>query len=305
MKKYLYFTLLLTLFQMQTALGEVLNVSFEPETLSLGSKGKWVTCYIKPPADCDAAGITAGSLAIAEVSINGGTPSSVWLESTPSLTEVVDHDADGVMEIAVKFSRPKLQALIRQPGTVTLRVEANSCDKTYLGSDTIRAIKYWTLKVGADFPSGIKPKEITITSAAGNYTLTANGSLTLSDVPPAPFLLFATMKIDPVRYSCPKDVVPVAISVFSPESGENRVSCLETALAVMRFNNLLFTVPPHLNFELLALLRSIPEVQSLGSTLCLELSRNPCALVLPSMDLLNAKATANAKVREILENFSN
>jgi hypothetical protein len=101
------------------------QVRISPNTLNLRSKGKWLTCYILLPQDCNAADID---------------PNSILLEDEIPPDRVVSY---GRLAMA-KFSRPALQQLLsdlQTPAEVELLVSGRLTDGTiFEGADTIRVI---------------------------------------------------------------------------------------------------------------------------------------------------------------------
>jgi len=101
-------------------------VEIEPHTLNLQSKGKWITCYIWLPEDCNVADID---------------PNSVVLESEPN-----DIQADWIWfeeeeEVAMaKFSRSAVQEML-SVGELELTISGQLFDGTkFEGTDIIRVI---------------------------------------------------------------------------------------------------------------------------------------------------------------------
>jgi len=83
--------------------GEVLEatVDFDPNTLNLKSKGKYVTCYIELPEGYD-----PNDIDVSTVEMNDVFPAE------PSPVAVGDHDSDGISDLMVKFSRNRLISLL-------------------------------------------------------------------------------------------------------------------------------------------------------------------------------------------------
>jgi len=75
--------------------GEIVaTLDFDPNTLNLKSKGKYVTCYLELPQSHD-----PWDIDVSTVLLNGSIPAEL------SPTSVGDHDRDGIPDRMVKFSR--------------------------------------------------------------------------------------------------------------------------------------------------------------------------------------------------------
>jgi len=94
-----------------------------PRTINLASKGKWITCYIWLPEDCEVADID---------------PNSILLEGEIQ-AELFRVDEQQQVAIA-RFSRSEVQGILA-PGEVELTVSGELTDGTrFEGTDTIRVI---------------------------------------------------------------------------------------------------------------------------------------------------------------------
>lgn len=124
---------------MATYVGEEVipaTVDFDPDTLNLKSKGKYVTAYIELPESYDVANIDISTVKISTVSMEDGIPAEL------SPTQVGDYDNDGVADLMVKFDRASVQAAVATTGgAVELTVSGELTDgSTFEGTDTIRVI---------------------------------------------------------------------------------------------------------------------------------------------------------------------
>lgn len=100
------------------------RIDFDPDTLNLASKGKWVTVYIEIPGAYDLLEIVVSS-----IRLNGSVPA----EQFP--TAVGDFDNDGVMDLMVKFSRSAVQEAL-SPGVNVITVSGKlSNDTVFSGTD--------------------------------------------------------------------------------------------------------------------------------------------------------------------------
>ena len=77
------------------------DIDVKPETLNLGSNGRWITCYIELPTPNSVASIDVGTLKLNNV---------VSAESRP--TGIGDYDDDGVPDLMIKFDRSAVQDLL-------------------------------------------------------------------------------------------------------------------------------------------------------------------------------------------------
>jgi len=106
------------------------TIDIDPDTLNLGSKGEWITCYIELPGDHDVSDID-----VSTVLLNG----IVEAESQP--TEVGDYDSDGIPDRMVKFDRASVQDILEPGDEVEVIVTGGLAGGTsFGGTDTIRVI---------------------------------------------------------------------------------------------------------------------------------------------------------------------
>ena len=108
-------------------------IYFEPDTLNLKSKGKFVTAYIELPE-----GYEINQIDIFSIMLNGLVP----VLAKP--TEIGDYDNDGISDLMVKFDKSEVQDIL-EPGegvilTLTGKVLYNKSYIDFKGSDTIRII---------------------------------------------------------------------------------------------------------------------------------------------------------------------
>jgi len=115
-----------------TAVGAVQGtLDFDPDTLNLGSNGKWVTCLIELPDGYDVSAIV-----FSELTLNDVVPAD-----TTHKASVGDADSDGVPDLVVKFDRASVQAVLT-PGPdqlVWVSGELESGD-SYTASDLITVL---------------------------------------------------------------------------------------------------------------------------------------------------------------------
>jgi hypothetical protein len=107
----------------------VLTVEIHPETLNLKSRGRWITCRIKPPAGYDVEDIDVGTV---KLSYNGEDVEADW------------GNVEGNV-LMVKFDRSQVISLLQQAGVdgreqVELTIKAEVNGESFEGTDTIRVI---------------------------------------------------------------------------------------------------------------------------------------------------------------------
>lgn len=107
-------------------------IDFNPDTLNLKSKGKFITAYIELPE-----GFGVNQIDISSIMLND----LVTALSKP--TEIGDYDKDGVPDLMVKFDREKVQSILNTGGTTVIvagRVFYNGEFLDFRGNDTIKVI---------------------------------------------------------------------------------------------------------------------------------------------------------------------
>ena len=127
--------------------GPEMTVDVHPGTLNLGSKGRWVTCYIELSEGYD-----VGDIDVSSILLNG----TVSAEEAP--VEVCDYDGDGVEELMVKFDREAVVEELEWDWGVTysdiLVITLNLNDGTEVeGSDTVK-VKSKQAKKGGESQAG-------------------------------------------------------------------------------------------------------------------------------------------------------
>ena len=108
------------------------TVDIHPGTLNLGSRGRWITCYIELSEGYD-----VGEIDVSSILLNG----TVSAEEAP--VEVGDYDGDGIADLMVKFDREDVVDDLEWDWGLTysdaLVVTLNLTDGTALeGSDTVK-----------------------------------------------------------------------------------------------------------------------------------------------------------------------
>lgn len=117
------------------------TVDFDPSTLNLNSKGKWIIAYIQLPEGYNAADINATTILL------DGTFSPVldpkYSFVTNSSEYLIDHNNDGILERMVKFNRADLESYIYHTqgiryGNVALTITGELLDGTeFEATDTV------------------------------------------------------------------------------------------------------------------------------------------------------------------------
>jgi len=106
------------------------TLDFDPNTLNLKSKGRWVTCYIELPEGCSVADIDVPS-----VMLNG----SILAEDSP--WSIGDYDLDGIADLMVKFDRAAVAAILPTGENVAVTVTGKVGTAQFSGTDYIRVIR--------------------------------------------------------------------------------------------------------------------------------------------------------------------
>lgn len=107
----------------------VATVDFDPDTLNLRSKGRFVTVYIELPPGYDVSQIDVSS-----IMLNGTVPALV------KPTQVGDCDGDGVPDLMVKFDRAAVQGILTIGDQVNIAISGKVAGIDFEGSDIIRVI---------------------------------------------------------------------------------------------------------------------------------------------------------------------
>jgi hypothetical protein len=107
------------------------TIDFDPDTLSLKSKGQWVTVYIELPVGH---GYDVSMIDLASVRLN----SQIQAEAKP--TEIGDYDDDGIPDLMIKFDRPSVQAIL-EVGNVVITITGELINgSAFEGKTIIRVI---------------------------------------------------------------------------------------------------------------------------------------------------------------------
>ncbi|MCK4736228.1 MAG: right-handed parallel beta-helix repeat-containing protein [Methanophagales archaeon] len=113
-------------FMLQTAT----TIDFDPDTLNLQRKGKWVTTYTALPEGYDVSAINVSTVMLND---------RVQAETDP--TEIGDYDEDGIPDLMVKFDRQAVIDTLPVGNAVNVTVTGKLYDGTsFEGNDVIRVI---------------------------------------------------------------------------------------------------------------------------------------------------------------------
>lgn len=111
------------------------TIEVDPNTLNLGSKGNWITCYIELPEGYDIANINSQTVTLEDVGAYVGDEG--WASPQTRIANTVDRDGDGVLERMVKFDRSAVQAALK-PGEITVLVKGMLPENViFRGTDVI------------------------------------------------------------------------------------------------------------------------------------------------------------------------
>ena len=123
-----------------------ISVDVEPDALSPRSSGRWITCFLEPPPPLLASEIDVGS-----VRLQSGIGSASPDPAAPSA--IGDHDGDGTPDLAVKFRRADVIALLDGDPTVLI-VTGRLGDQCFRGSDEVRVVPVSAPRAGEALRAG-------------------------------------------------------------------------------------------------------------------------------------------------------
>ncbi len=106
------------------------TVDFDPDTLNLKSKGKWVTVYIEFPEGFDITDIDIATVMLNDV-----------VNAEPFPFAIGDYDNDGIPDLMVKFNRALVQANLDLGDEIEITISGELYNGIlFTGMDTIRVI---------------------------------------------------------------------------------------------------------------------------------------------------------------------
>jgi hypothetical protein len=112
------------------------TIDIDPDTINLGSKGKYITAYIQLPVGYDVNSIDIASIQIVIVQ---GNKLDMPI-GTVGPHEIGDHNNDGISDLMVKFDRKSLTDILKE-GSAEIEL-IGELDGTYFsGTDTVKVLK--------------------------------------------------------------------------------------------------------------------------------------------------------------------
>ncbi len=119
------------------------SIDIDPDTLNLGSKEKWVTCYIELPDGYNVMDIDGSTVMLEGIPAYIGAEG--WARAGANSGNIMDHDGDGILERMVKFDGGAVRDYLiglGASGYVGLTVTGDLVDgPSFEGIDVIRVIK--------------------------------------------------------------------------------------------------------------------------------------------------------------------
>ncbi|MFX1393399.1 MAG: nitrous oxide reductase family maturation protein NosD [Promethearchaeota archaeon] len=108
------------------------TIDFKPDTLKLGSKGKWVTVYIELPIGH---GFSVSDINLTSIKLND----QICAELEP--TEIGDYDNDTIPDLKVKFNRSEVQQILDPGDDIEIIIQGCLNDgRIFKGNDSIRIV---------------------------------------------------------------------------------------------------------------------------------------------------------------------
>jgi len=117
------------------------TIDFDPDTLNLESKGKWVTVNIELPEGYNVGDIDVSTIELFE------SDTSIPAELHP--TEIGDYDDDGIPDLMVKFDRSSVKDLFLEKtvlGNYIMEVTGTVSNIRFTGSDILWVVSPPRLK---------------------------------------------------------------------------------------------------------------------------------------------------------------
>lgn len=142
-------------------------------------------------------------------------------------------------------------------------------------------------------PDSIDQAELVVLSGRESSKVDEEGNTKIPCLAKAPFMAVAQV-----------NGTPVAMCLIDPGRDDNEISCLETAVALVIIRAGLLTTPDNLKPDLIAEVKNVSEVQSLGNSICDALGDDITAVVNPGPALKSALLTAEEAVIQHLKSLA-
>ena len=134
------------------------TIDFDPDTLNLKSKGKFVTVYIELPPGHD-----VGQISVSSIRLNGTIP------ALGKPTKIGDYDSDGIPDLMVKFNRAAVQDALTVGEEVEVTITGEVTGILFEGSDTI-------ITVGTPATSATRTLPAASVAAGANFDVNIEAS---------------------------------------------------------------------------------------------------------------------------------
>ena len=106
-------------------------IDFDPDTLNLKSKGRWITTYLELPEDYDVINIDVSTMML-----------NNQVQAEDKQTEIGDYDNDGIADLMVKFDRSNVEEILNVGNEVEITITGNLTDgSSFEGIDIIKVIE--------------------------------------------------------------------------------------------------------------------------------------------------------------------
>ena len=112
------------------------TIDIDPDTINLGSKGKYITAYIQLPVGYDVNSIDIASIQILTIQ---GHKLDIPI-GTVGPHEIGDHNNDGINDLMVKFDRKSLTDILKE-GSAEIEVVGKHDGTYFSGTDTVKVLK--------------------------------------------------------------------------------------------------------------------------------------------------------------------
>lgn len=148
------------------------------------------------------------------------------------------------------------------------------------------------ISVSVELPDTVNKAELEIISVRESTKVDEEGNTEISCLSNAPFIAVAQIN----------DIL-VAMALIDPDSEDNQMSCLETAITLVIIRAGLLVTPDNLKSDLIIEVKSVEAVQDLADLICSALASDISAVADPGEDLKTAFLAAEEAVIQHLENL--